>query len=194
MQKYSFNITWSEADQNYVALCPAFPDLSGLGETPEAAIAELQVVLDAAIEIYQAEGWPLPGEVQSTQPSGKFALRLPKTLHARLAQRADLDGVSLNTLIVTLLAEGLGTATSQAAMQELLRKWTTSVADRVADIVAFRQHVPATRLVQRTDEQRRYASEVVSVSSEKRIVRLPHVGTRTASEPSPEARVVGSRS
>lgn len=40
--------------------------------------------------------------------SGQFRLRVPRSLHARLAHRADAEGVSLNTLAVTLLAAGMG--------------------------------------------------------------------------------------
>ena len=35
-------------------------------------------------------------------------MRVPKSLHRRLAERTKAEGVSLNTLAVTLLAEGLG--------------------------------------------------------------------------------------
>lgn len=40
--------------------------------------------------------------------SGKWQLCAPKSLHRRLAEGARREGVSLNTLAVTLLAEGLG--------------------------------------------------------------------------------------
>jgi antitoxin HicB len=40
--------------------------------------------------------------------SGRWNMRVPKSLHRRLAERAKAEGVSLNTLAVTLLAEGLG--------------------------------------------------------------------------------------
>ena len=40
--------------------------------------------------------------------SGKFVTRLPKSVHAKLAQRARAEGVSLNTLVLALVAEGLG--------------------------------------------------------------------------------------
>ncbi|MBK6735767.1 MAG: toxin-antitoxin system HicB family antitoxin [bacterium] len=38
--------------------------------------------------------------------SGQFRVRLPRTLHARLAVQAEREGVSLNTLVCTLLSEG----------------------------------------------------------------------------------------
>ena len=45
--------------------------------------------------------------------TGKWQLRAPKSLHRQLAERAKREGVSLNTLAVTLLAEGLGERTAQ---------------------------------------------------------------------------------
>ena len=50
-----------------------------------------------------------PPSIQPTESySGKWQLRAPKSLHRRQAERAKREGVSLNTLAVTLLAEGLG--------------------------------------------------------------------------------------
>jgi len=48
---------------------------------------------------------PLPQAMRRGKFSGKFALRLPKSLHAELAQAAECEGVSLNQYMVTLLAE-----------------------------------------------------------------------------------------
>ena len=39
--------------------------------------------------------------------SGRFVQRIPRSLHMRLARRAESEGVSLNQLATTLLAEGL---------------------------------------------------------------------------------------
>jgi antitoxin HicB len=40
--------------------------------------------------------------------SGRFVTRLPKSIHAKLAERAKSEGVSLNTLVLAFIAEGLG--------------------------------------------------------------------------------------
>ena len=45
---------------------------------------------------------------QAAKHSGRLLLRMPQSLHAELAQRADREGVSLNGLIVGLLAGGIG--------------------------------------------------------------------------------------
>jgi predicted HicB family RNase H-like nuclease len=47
--------------------------------------------------------------------SGQLRLRLPRSLHGRLVQEAELDGVSLNTLIVSWLAERAGVAAARTA-------------------------------------------------------------------------------
>lgn len=97
---YSFHVFWSEEDEAYIATCPEFPSLSAFGGTPEAALHEGKIVLNAFIDIYREDGKPLP-EPQTY--SGKLNVRLPKSLHGALARRAEQEGVSLNTLIVTAL-------------------------------------------------------------------------------------------
>jgi len=91
-----------------------FPDLPGCmsdGETIEEAIANGQDAKRCWIDAMREAGRRIPPP--SAEPgagySGKWQLRAPKSLHRRLAERAKREGVSLNTLAVTLLAEGLGT-------------------------------------------------------------------------------------
>lgn len=91
-----------------------FPDLPGCmsdGETIEEAIANGQDAKGCWIGAMKEAGRPIPPP--SAEPaesySGKWQLRAPKSLHRRLAERAKREGVSLNALAVTLLAEGLGT-------------------------------------------------------------------------------------
>jgi antitoxin HicB len=40
--------------------------------------------------------------------SGQWRQRVPKTLPARLVQRATQENVSLNTLVTAMIAEGVG--------------------------------------------------------------------------------------
>ncbi len=49
-----------------------------------------------------------PEHVDTPAASGKFLTRVPRTTHARLAERAKAEGVSLNTLVLAFIAEGLG--------------------------------------------------------------------------------------
>jgi predicted HicB family RNase H-like nuclease len=49
----------------------------------------------------------------SPERSGQLRVRLPTELHTRLAAEAERQGVSLNTLIVALLAGGVGWTVKQ---------------------------------------------------------------------------------
>lgn len=90
-----------------------FPDLPGCmsdGETIEEAIANGEDAKCCWIAAMKEAGRPIPAPSTGSAEtySGKWQLRAPKSLHRRLAERAKREGVSLNTLAVTLLAEGLG--------------------------------------------------------------------------------------
>ncbi|HEU0012932.1 MAG TPA: type II toxin-antitoxin system HicB family antitoxin [Longimicrobium sp.] len=114
MHKYSYGVRWSQEDQAFVAVCPEFPGLSAFGATPAAAIAELDVAIELAVETHQQEGWPLPAPRGLSPYSGQFRARVPPSLHAQLAQRAEEEGVSQNTLLVAYLAAGLAQASTEA--------------------------------------------------------------------------------
>jgi antitoxin HicB len=116
MNKYNFHVEWSDGDEGYIATCPAFPRISGFGDTPEEALAEVEVALELAVEAAIAHGRPLP-EPTSLKPfSGKFQLRVPKQLHAQLVRQAEAEGVSLNTLAVSYLSEAVGATQAGAQL------------------------------------------------------------------------------
>ena len=167
MNKYSFNVAWSDEDESYIALCPEFPGLSGIGDTVEEAIAELQIALDGAIETYQAEGWSLPEPRQQHDYSGKLLVRMPKSLHRRLAQQAEEEAISLNTLVVARLSEVAGFTASLSRIEHvvanIMRVWNTSVTQIVA--LARSQQAAPVQLVYLVNDRRRYPIEAPSASS-----------------------------
>src|SRR5436190_17939347 len=97
--RYSFNISWSEKDGEFLATCPAFPGLSAFGETEEEALAERKVALELFVETFKEKGIPLPQETLKDEYSGQFRLRIPSTLHRQAAQLAASEGQSLNSFI-----------------------------------------------------------------------------------------------
>lgn len=89
-----------------------FPDFPGAvmsdGETPEEALINGRDALESVLAVYNEEERPLPEPFSGGGLSGKFNLRTPRRLHAMLNRAAKAEGVSMNTLAVALLAEGLG--------------------------------------------------------------------------------------
>lgn len=120
MPNYGFNVIWSDEDEAYVATCPAFPDLSAFGESPEEALEEGRVVLGLFIEEYEADAVPLPEPTTLSQYSGRCLVRMSKSLHATLAALASQEGVSLNQLMVQTLSMAVGGAAVSEVYIELL--------------------------------------------------------------------------
>ncbi|HVR01131.1 MAG TPA: toxin-antitoxin system HicB family antitoxin [Polyangia bacterium] len=60
------------------------------------------------LEVMLEDGRSLPPEDASADYSGQLRLRLPKSLHECVSQLATAEGVSLNTLLLSLIAEGCG--------------------------------------------------------------------------------------
>jgi antitoxin HicB len=93
-----------------------FPDLPGCmsdGETVQEAIhngADAERAWLAASRKW-GNRIPKPG---AGHGGGRFMQRLPKSLHTRLQARAKQEGVSVNTLVATFIAEGLGKRETEA--------------------------------------------------------------------------------
>lgn len=98
----------AEEGGGFLISYPDFSDCLSDGETVEEALKNGNDALKSTIAALKEKGLPIPAPNSGGVASGKFVARVPKTIHARLATRAKAEGVSLNTLVVTLLAEGLG--------------------------------------------------------------------------------------
>ena len=50
--RYTYRVTWSKEDEEYVGLCAEFPSLSWLAKTPEAALSGIrQVVAEVVADL-----------------------------------------------------------------------------------------------------------------------------------------------
>lgn len=103
--RYTYRITWSEEDKEYVGLCVEFPSLSWLAESPESALKGIREVVEEVIKDMKdsEEAPPLP--LSSKKFSGKFMVRIPPNVHRRLAIRAAEEGISLNRLVSEKLTQ-----------------------------------------------------------------------------------------
>ena len=86
-----------------------FPDLPGCMADGETILEAITNAMDAEaswLATARAFGDPLPAVSQSY--SGKWVQRVPRSVHARLASLARREGVSINELVASFIAEGLG--------------------------------------------------------------------------------------
>lgn len=109
LNQYPFEIRPLTAEEGggYLISFPDFSECISDGETIDEAIQNGLDALQETTAALEELGLPIlqPG---SNGYSGKFIQRVPKSLHARLAARAKQEGVSMNALVTSMLAESLG--------------------------------------------------------------------------------------
>jgi antitoxin HicB len=97
-----------EGTRGWVAEVDELPGCLSQGETPDAAVANVYGAMAGWISVALEDGREIP-EPRATQAlSGRFLLRIPKTLHAELAREAEEEGVSLNQFVAATLAGAVG--------------------------------------------------------------------------------------
>ncbi len=103
--RYTYRVTWSEDDNEYVGLCTEFPSLSWLARTPEAALRGVRRLVTDVIQDLRDNSEDIPEPISSRKYSGKFMVRVPPDVHRNLAIQAAESGVSLNRLASLKLSQ-----------------------------------------------------------------------------------------
>jgi len=87
-----------------------FPNISAFEETAEEARSMVIDAIKTLKEMADEEciSFPTPQAVFDEEYSGRITLRLPKTLHAKIAKQAEQEGVSLNTYLVGAISSYSG--------------------------------------------------------------------------------------
>jgi predicted HicB family RNase H-like nuclease len=95
---YTYRVTWSQEDEEYLGLCIELPSLSWLASEPQEALMGIRKVATEAVADMQANGEAVPEPLAEKRYSGEFRVRIPPQLHRSLAMQAAEQGVSLNRL------------------------------------------------------------------------------------------------
>lgn len=103
--RYTYRVTWSQDDNEYVGLCIEFPSLSWLSQTPESALKGIRKVIAEVVRDMQETGEILPEPIACKQYSGKFMVRILSDVHRNLAIQAAESGVSLNRFASSKLSQ-----------------------------------------------------------------------------------------
>ncbi|NPV27225.1 MAG: type II toxin-antitoxin system HicB family antitoxin [Firmicutes bacterium] len=100
-----------EEGGGWFAEIPLLPGCMSDGETAEEAIKNLIDAKNCWIETALELGRPIPEPFADDDYSGQLRVRMPKSLHRVLAEKAREEKVSLNQFIVYQLAKGVGHST-----------------------------------------------------------------------------------
>ena len=95
----------------FLAEVPDLPGCMADGQTVDEAMQDIQDAIQSWIKTAEAAHDPVPKPSIPDNYSGQWRIRVPQHLHASLALQAKKEGVSLNLLAATLLAEGIGRKT-----------------------------------------------------------------------------------
>ena len=88
----------------YAVAVKELPGCISQGDTAEEAITMIRDAMAGWIEIALEDSLPIPEPRPEESYSGKFVVRVPKSLHRRLVEEAEREGVSLNQLVNVALA------------------------------------------------------------------------------------------
>ena len=103
---YTYRVTWSAEDDEYVATCLEFPSLSWLAESRPDAIDGLEALVADVVQDMQENGETVPQPIAERRYSGTFNVRIGENLHRDLAMHAAEEHMSLNQYVVRKLAAG----------------------------------------------------------------------------------------
>ena len=101
--RYTYRVTWSVEDDEFVATCVEFPSLSWLADTQEGALRGLRDLVAEVVDDLHDNGEPVPEPLSSRVYSGEFNLRVGERLHRKLAVEAAEENLSLNQYIIRRL-------------------------------------------------------------------------------------------
>jgi len=103
--RYTYRVTWSQDDRQYVGLCAEFPSLSWMASTPEGALRGIRRVVAEVVRDLEGNEEKVPEPLACKPFSGKFMVRVPPEVHRNLAIQAVESGVSLNRIASTKLSK-----------------------------------------------------------------------------------------
>ncbi len=132
----------------YTAEIQDLPGCIAQGDTPQQALENLENAAASWIQVALEQGQAIPEPFSMHPvPSGRIALRLPKTLHRQAAQMAEREGASLNQFLVAAIAEKVGaTKERDRLFDQFLEaiKFTSANAPRSIQRDAFLRHTNST--------------------------------------------------
>ena len=103
---YTYRVSWSEEDGEFVGNCIEFPSLSWLDKRQEGALRGIRKLVLGCLKDMKKNGEVLPEPLSTKKFTGELRVRLPPELHRALAIQAGESRKSLNKVIVEKLREG----------------------------------------------------------------------------------------
>jgi antitoxin HicB len=120
----------ADEDGGYLARVPELPGCFADGDSLQEALVNLDSVLRdwLSISLERGDRIPVPRRIDDASFSGRFSVRVPRSLHEALSRRAEQEDCSLNQLVTVLLAGAVHSGTTAISS----RNASTDVSENIA--------------------------------------------------------------
>jgi len=140
--KYRIETFFGDEDQCWFARLPDLWDTMADGKSPEEAIRKVLKLKDQVIDIVHKTGRQIPEPRQEIEYSGRFLLRVPKSLHQKLAQEAEREGTSINRLVIQVLSEEMTRRATWGTFSYGNMKLTTTIRPTMTRVIVGSSVLP----------------------------------------------------
>lgn len=103
---YTFTLIPDKEEGGFVIKVNELPGCVSQGDSAEEAATRIKEAMEAWIEAALRHADPIPEPTDDF--SGKFNVRVPKSVHKAVSEAAAREGVSLNLFVATTLAKAVG--------------------------------------------------------------------------------------
>lgn len=121
-----------EGEKYWIAEIPELPGCKSHGSTVAEAVESIEEAKKDWIQDSLEKGEEVPVPVERDRYSGKTLLRMSPSLHRALSLMAESEKLSLNQLLVTILAKEVG----RFNVLNRVEKKIDNLLDRVNDVLA----------------------------------------------------------
>lgn len=106
---YHIEIIYDDDEENpgWAARVRELPGCITQGDTFEELGEMIEDAMRGWISVALEDGIPIPEPAPDEEYSGKFVVRLPRSLHRQLVEAAEREGVSLNQFVNVALARAV---------------------------------------------------------------------------------------
>jgi len=129
--QYRFDVI-ADVEGGWVIEYPDLPGCITVADTADEIMPMAEDVRRLWITTAFEDGDEIPLPTYPEEYSGKFNLRLPKSLHRKLAESAEQEGVSLNQYVVMLLSRGDAQQAIQRELSAIREQIEHSASGKVA--------------------------------------------------------------
>jgi antitoxin HicB len=107
LDQYQFTVRPLTKDEGggYLVEHPDIPGCMSDGETIAEAIVNGREALRDCIDVFRKSDRRLP---KPSVEAAQWRQRLPRTLYSKLTKQAEIEGVSINSLVTAIIAEAIG--------------------------------------------------------------------------------------